>query len=82
MVDVVRLEDTDAVAQPESAEEDAPRPEQHDPGLCAALGEPVCVDIDLLRRGYMLLDRRRLEVALFGIHAVDGFRLGWPASPI
>ena len=79
MVDVVCLEDAYAVAQPKGAEENAPGPGQHDPGLPAALGEPVCVHINLLRRGYMLLDRGRLEV---GPRIRARFRLGFPADPI
>lgn len=56
IVHIVRLEDADAVAQSEGAEEDAPRPEQDSPGLAAALRESLRVDIDLLRGGHMLLD--------------------------
>jgi hypothetical protein len=79
MIDIVRLEDADAVAQPKGAEEDAPGPGQHDPGLPAALGEPVCIDINLLRRGYVLFDRGRLKV---GPRIRARSRLACPADPV
>lgn len=79
MVDIVRLEDADTVAQPKGAKKDAPRPSQHDPSFPAALGEPIRVHIDLLRSGYMLFDRRRLDVGL-RVRGMARFRLHVPAA--
>lgn len=79
MVHIIRLEDADAVAQSKGAKENAPGPGEHDPGLLAALGEPVCIQINLLHRGYMLFDRGRLQV---GLRIRARFRLGCPANPI